>query len=343
MSDLTILIPTYKRQHILEKLINYWSNSSFKILILDGSKEKIKNNIANKYSNIDYLHFSYQIEDRECPQGSLYRRFCEGFNKVETKYSLIATDDDFFNIQAIEECLDAIGKNDNFSSFSGFTYSCVFKKRSIKLERMYKNSSFLTSGIKDPDKRAIFFFYYVPRYYYSISNTELSKRIFGILYRYKFLPIFAWVELFYEISMSLISCHNVINSPFCIRGVNTKIERSKKVMDINDCFFEKEISNHLDHLITDLSNMLVKYSNKSFSEIQNYFKFSICAFISYSEINREIKTINTEIKTKLKDKLNLHRLKNYFYKKQNKKYENIYNNLNYNQIEILFSKLKIDL
>ena len=343
MADLTILIPTYERQHTLEKLVNYWSNTSFKIFILDGSKEKVKNNILNTYPNIEYLHFRKQIEDKECPQGSYYRRLCQGFNKVETKYTLIATDDDLFNIRAIEECLIALGKKDYFNSFSGFNYSCVFKKNTITLKREYKNSSFLTSGIKDPDIRASSFFYnYEPRYYYSISNTELSKSIFEILYRYQFLPIFAWGELFFEISMSLISCHNIVNLPFSIRGVNTKIKRFKKVKHINDCFFEKEISNHLDHLITDLSKLLINYSDKSLSEIQNYFKFSIIAFISYSEI-KEIKTINSEIKNKLKNKFKLNKIKNYFYRKQNEKYADIYNKLNYDQIEILFSKLKIDL
>ena len=116
----------------------------------------------------------------------------------------------------------------------------------------------------------------------------------------------------------------------------------KKVKNINYCFFEKEISSHLDHLITDLSSMLAKYSDKSLSEIQNYFKFSISAFILYSEI-KELKNINSEIKTKLKDKFKLYKIKNYFYRKKNEKYANIYNKLNNDQIEILFSKLKIDL
>ena len=203
MSDLTILIPTYERQHRLEKLLNFWSNTSFKIFILDGSKEKVKNNIVNTYPNIEYLYFRNQIEDQECPQGSYYRRLCEGFDKVKTKYALIASDDDLYNIRAIEECLIALGKNDYFNSFSGFNYSCVFKKNSITLKRGYQNSSFLTSGIKDPDIRASTFFYnYEPRYYYSISNTELSKSIFEILYRYQFLPIYAWAELFFEISIA---------------------------------------------------------------------------------------------------------------------------------------------
>ena len=88
--------------------------------------------------------------------------------------------------------------------------------------------------------------------------------------------------------------------------------------------------------------MLVKYSDKSLSEIQDYFKFSISAFISYSEI-KELKTINSEIKNKLKDKFKLYKIKNYFYRKRNEKYANIYNKLNNDQIEILFSKLMIDL
>ena len=156
------------------------------------------------------------------------------------------------------------------------------------------------------------------------------------MYSYQFLPIFAWGELFYEISMCLISCHNVVNLPFSIRGVNTKIKRSQKVQDFKDCFFQVEISSHLEHLIHDLSEMLTQYTNKSFSEIKNYFKTSINSYISYSEIN-------AEIKTKLKYNFNLHKIKSYIYNKKNKKYIDIYNNLNYSQIEILFSNLKIDL
>ena len=61
--------------------------------------------------------------------------------------------------------------------------------------------------------------------------------------------------------------------------------------------------------------MLAKYSDKSLSEIQNYFKFSISAFILYSEI-KELKNINSEIKTKLKDKFKTYKIKNYFYRKK---------------------------
>ena len=53
--QLTIIIPTYKRQDVLLNLVRYWKDYECKILILDGSPLSQESTIKELPSNIKYV------------------------------------------------------------------------------------------------------------------------------------------------------------------------------------------------------------------------------------------------------------------------------------------------
>ena len=56
LKDLTILIPTYKRNQYLLKNLSFWEDYSTNIIILDGGKKPInKNKFYNLKNNIKYF------------------------------------------------------------------------------------------------------------------------------------------------------------------------------------------------------------------------------------------------------------------------------------------------
>ena len=95
----------------------FFYGKEFKIIYIDGSDSE-SNLMKNKDKNIEYYHF----------RGSYKERIKLGISKVKTKYISIIGDDDFYDVNGIEKCLDFLEQNDNYVSCSG---TCIhfFKKK----------------------------------------------------------------------------------------------------------------------------------------------------------------------------------------------------------------------
>ena len=61
LKKLTVIIPTYNRQHFLLRQTMYWANSGAKLIVIDGSPKPLKSNlqkIFKKSSDIKYIHYT---------------------------------------------------------------------------------------------------------------------------------------------------------------------------------------------------------------------------------------------------------------------------------------------
>jgi len=61
LEKLTVVIPVFNRQSLIDRQINYWSGTGAQIIILDGSikplaEDKIR--ALNSSKNIEYLYFN---------------------------------------------------------------------------------------------------------------------------------------------------------------------------------------------------------------------------------------------------------------------------------------------
>ena len=174
---LTIIILSYNRQNEILKKINFWSKYNFKILIMDGSKKKLK--FAYTFKNIKYFHIH---------EFDYYKRLFFISKKIKTKYIKLESDDDYFSPSALIDGVNFLHSNRNFSAVAGQCgiYSSYKDKVYINSIFNNKNSLVSNSAILRVKK---FFKNYNPSIFYSITTKEIllnnikaikqSKKFYG--------------------------------------------------------------------------------------------------------------------------------------------------------------------
>ncbi len=111
--EVTIIIPSHERHHLLLRAIDYYSELDFLILIVDSSKVFL--NVKLPW-NITYLHL---------PGSFFGDKIYSGLCKVSTPYSCLCADDDFlsesglyFGIRYLEENKEYVSVQGNYVHFS---------------------------------------------------------------------------------------------------------------------------------------------------------------------------------------------------------------------------------
>ena len=78
---------TYGRQSYALRNMRYWSNSDVVLLVLDASPRPIENNLLKDFGkNILYVH----------DQSNFNERIINSFSKINTKYTQLICDDEFY-------------------------------------------------------------------------------------------------------------------------------------------------------------------------------------------------------------------------------------------------------
>ena len=114
LSEITTIVPTRNRAHLLEKTINSLLQQSDtmdrnKIIICDNnsqdSTEKLVKKYQKNFNNIEYYRHSKNI--------GLYQNFSFGITKVNTKYFNVISDDDQLTKNFFKECINIFNENKN--------------------------------------------------------------------------------------------------------------------------------------------------------------------------------------------------------------------------------------
>lgn len=103
----TIIIPSYKRPHFLNRILNYYKHSQFKILIADSSPD-VNKEISN--FNCEYYHY---------PNMPLPFKLSKILQKVKTPYIQFNADDDFCVENSIIQCVKFLESNPQYSTAEG--------------------------------------------------------------------------------------------------------------------------------------------------------------------------------------------------------------------------------
>ena len=236
MSSLGLILPTYNRPNYLKNIVNYYSDSGLQIQILDGSPDSLAD-FSFPSSGFKYYHYPQISSDKSSPQGSYLRRLCSALERTDSQYSLLITDDDYFNPACIFNCSKFLSENNDYVSCMGLPYSVmqVPGTKKVKVKHLYKCINPLS--ISPPDismRNYLNFSRYSPRYSYALTHTSLLKKIYKVFFKYNYLEIFSWQELLLEITLSTHGRCKVLNMPYWIRGSAPKIKRSKPVLTFND-------------------------------------------------------------------------------------------------------------
>jgi len=91
----------------------------FTIIVADGSGlEEIENYFKNDLS-IKKLNFRYIKYPKDQTYSDYFAKLSDSINKVETKYIILADDDDFYSFQGIEKSVEFLENNDDYVTCRG--------------------------------------------------------------------------------------------------------------------------------------------------------------------------------------------------------------------------------
>ena len=167
LGKLTIVIFSYNRHKYLVRTINYWSNYNVKLLVLDGSSTKL-NDLCLQKKNIKYVYNT----------SGLYRRFLSSVNYIDTEFTILSSDDEFYLPSALSSCIEFLSKEIEFSNCGGRAIGFRTDKKNIFGMKAYPRLNDFCLGHNNAiDRVTKHFSNYVPAHFYSVMRTRKWKII----------------------------------------------------------------------------------------------------------------------------------------------------------------------
>lgn len=201
LRKLTILMPSYRRPHELERAIEYWRRTPVEVRILDGSKESLLGSeILPDISNISYHHLPQR--DGDTWRQNYIHRLDFARSLPKTKYSALCADDDYFSISGLVASLKMLEDNVELDAVVGKTIGFESSEKLVRWWLRYGHTSVgnASSGSDDPIvrlKRSSL------RLYYSIVRTDLWNMRMDVTKEQGWLGE-RWETLFEDVGRSLI-------------------------------------------------------------------------------------------------------------------------------------------
>lgn len=290
-NNLTLILLVHDNTKFPERWIEYanFIKLPYKIYIADGGKTNLFNqyinkNLINLNLDIDYIKY-----DHEKNFTDYYKKSYDILSKVKTPYVLICSDDDFVLPSGIDQALNFLNSNPDYSSARGEILGIKFYKYSNQ-EKTYGFDYEITTHSSQVST--------------NLEHENIEERLFSHLKNFQitFFDIhktkdlqFAYQKLL-ELNPEAYILHEFITSGFTV--LKGKVYRGNFPYLIRDhgpsgtTYKEKKIITHLDWLTK--TSWGTEYNSM------------INAFIYYINENEQIS----------KNKYNLHKALIKFYRKR---------------------------
>lgn len=184
MNDLTVLIPTFNRPQYLKRLLRYCSEMKvdYQIIIADSSSEENKKTNQKSVSLFPDLKILYLNSYPE--QVFIFKKCADALNQVNAKYCIFCADDDFFIPEGINQSVDFLEENPDFTVAHGYTLSFWIDEKRRKVYWIKYNSDF--SIIQNDPKQRLseHLSHYNQATFYDVHRTDFMKMIFEETLKY---------------------------------------------------------------------------------------------------------------------------------------------------------------
>ena len=168
LKKLTIVIPSFNRQKYLLRQIKYWEDKNAKVIILDGSKSSLETSRKNIPSNINYIHSPISIESRLKIVESL----------IETPYSVLLSDDEFFIPTALENCILELEKDKEYSVCKGCAIAFDFLFNKVNGYPIYSElENYIVDQSKKEDRLSFHLGNYHMAVLWGVTRTEVFLKM----------------------------------------------------------------------------------------------------------------------------------------------------------------------
>ncbi|MEX0876648.1 MAG: TIGR00180 family glycosyltransferase [Phycisphaerales bacterium] len=170
----TLVIPTYDRPELLDRLLSYLQRrgAGFPILVLDSSPEPAAGRNAERCAaaggRVERLAYP--------PDKGPYEKVADGLRAVATRYVSLCADDDILLLSALGDCLEVLEARPEVAAAHGVYLNFSDGSSGFNLEYLvYRGPS--VSGA-DPVARLQAQFAAYEAVYYAVMRTEVARRAF---------------------------------------------------------------------------------------------------------------------------------------------------------------------
>lgn len=285
LANYTLLIPTHNRPEYLKRLISYYSDVNYKVIILDSSNE------SYPYQNKIPDNFTYIYNKGE----NFTDKMLSVLANTKTEYVGMCADDDFIVKSSIDKCLLFLNDNPDYCSVQGHYISFQLKNQAITYLPMYFYSVGKDiNGISSEIRLKQLFTPYM-NLFYAIHKTENLKIAFqlfkGNLNNMNFLEILIGV-------VSVICGYHKILPIFY--GAREKLPLSVGATHVNmdKISTDKKYAKEYSDFKNILTEFLCKRDNISRTKSKEIIENSLSVYLELfnkTNIYSNIKNLNIKV------------------------------------------------
>lgn len=259
---LTLVIPTYNRQRYVLRNMRYWSGSDVTVHVLDGSEQPIPaEEMAGLTANVNYHHLPIP----------LYERYGKAVDLVQTEYTAMLPDDEFFlpnglraciqYLEADETCVACIGYCVGFNTISKQIYAWP-AGQALKRPAGVAWENYVVVQ-DDPFARMI---HHANPYQSFIINsvvrTPVWKRAMAVVPQSKLFPVHDREEFQFEFAVCYQGKAKVIQHLMWLRSYENNAIRDPNIPDIDEWWGDKDKSNDWEEFLTLMASALTRGDNR---------------------------------------------------------------------------------
>ena len=164
-NNLTVIIPTHERHHLLSRALHYYSSINVSVLIVDSSLRAFKEKLPD---NINYLHLADAI---------MGEKIYAALNEINTLFVCLCADDDFLSENGLKQGLKFLKKNLDFVGVQG-QYINFDASNLESINPMYIDCINYSNTANDISERYQNCF--SAPYVYALHRTKVLKHCFEI-------------------------------------------------------------------------------------------------------------------------------------------------------------------
>ena len=192
MTDCDIIIPTFNRPVYLKRILSYYSDSetAYNIIVADSSSDENKELNKKTVSSVSNLDVKYL--DNYSTEINAHHKMADAVNYAEGKYCLFCADDDFVTTNGINQSVDCLEQNPDFTIAHGSYISFHLKTDDGEKQQFCWKPVDSGEEITFPEakNRLIFQFSNYNPTIFAVHRTELLKMVYKETLKSKVNPLF---------------------------------------------------------------------------------------------------------------------------------------------------------
>lgn len=166
---LTIVIPTYKRHHLLAKALRHYNAFGVPVVVVDSTPTAFTD--LSGLEKVEYLH----RPDEPMP----HKLRAPVLERVRTPYMVMSADDSFTTLAGLRACVEFLAANPDYSSAQGYYLGYWLREGKVDLDVYYRSVETLDSLVDSsrPEDRLIQMFTRYSAMFYAVYRTDCQQEM----------------------------------------------------------------------------------------------------------------------------------------------------------------------